>query len=142
MPQARVVFYRDDDGSVPVLDWLTALRRRNFPKPYAKLVARVGLLAASGRELRRPVSAPLRDGIHELRAEHGHVNYRILYGYSGKDAAVLSLGITKEARVPPGAIDEAVTRLAKFKKDPERHTHAETFRDAQDPGREPEQEDD
>ena len=29
MPATEVLFYQDDDGSVPVLDWLHALRERD-----------------------------------------------------------------------------------------------------------------
>ncbi len=68
MPATEVVFYRDDDGSTPVLDWLRDLRGSNR-KAFAKCAARIRLLANFGHELRRPHVDYLRDGIHELRAK-------------------------------------------------------------------------
>jgi hypothetical protein len=38
--------------------------------------------------------------VYELRAEVGNVNYRILYGFVGKDIAVLSSGLAKTKTVP------------------------------------------
>jgi hypothetical protein len=35
-------------------------------------------LEEAGSELRRPTTDVLRDGIYELRAKRGHVNYRLL----------------------------------------------------------------
>lgn len=51
-----------------------------------------------------PSSTPrgdyLRDGIYELRAAQGHVNFRILYFFQGRIAAVLSHALTKRDAVP------------------------------------------
>jgi putative component of toxin-antitoxin plasmid stabilization module len=63
----------------------------------------------------------LRDGVYELRTEVGKVNYRILYGFVGKNVAVLACGLTKENTVPSGEIDTAVTRIGKYKKNPTQH---------------------
>jgi phage-related protein len=78
MPQTDMVFYQDDDGHVPVLEWLRALQRRDR-RAHAKCVARIQRLAAMGHELRRPEADYLRDGLYELRARRGRVRYRILY---------------------------------------------------------------
>jgi hypothetical protein len=51
MPQTTIVFYTDEDGEVPVLAWLRALRRRNR-RAYAACIARLQRLAAMGHELR------------------------------------------------------------------------------------------
>lgn len=120
MPQTEVYFYKDDDGSVPVLDWLLALQTRN-ERAAKKCFALVKLLRDLGSELRRPRADMLRDGVYELRTEVGNVNYRILYGFVGKDVAVLAAGLTKEKTVPAREIDRAVERVAKYKQNPTRH---------------------
>jgi phage-related protein len=79
------------------------------------------LLATSGHELRRPAADFLRDGIYELRASHGAVQYRILYFFHGRDVVVLSHGITKNQKVPAGEIERAIARKQLVMKDPERY---------------------
>lgn len=101
MPTTEVYFDKDDDGSVPVLDWLLELRDRN-ERAAKKCFALVKLLRDFGSELRRPRADLLRDGVYELRTEVGNVNYRILYGIVGKDLAVLACGLTKEKRFRTG----------------------------------------
>jgi len=78
LPQTRLLFFRGADGAAPVWEWLKDLRARNL-KAYAKCVVRIRRLVESGHELRRPEADFLRDGIYELRARLGTVNYRILY---------------------------------------------------------------
>jgi hypothetical protein len=97
VPLTAVVFFQEDDSSVPLLEWLDQLPA----KAQAKCVARLKRLEEMGHELRRPEADYLRDGIHELRASLGGVHYRILYFFHGNLAAVISHGITKEQRVPP-----------------------------------------
>jgi putative component of toxin-antitoxin plasmid stabilization module len=67
----------------------------------------------------------LRDGIHELRARVGKVNYRILYGFVGTEVALLACGLTKQQRVPPVDIDRAVARVNEFQRDPKRFGYSE-----------------
>jgi len=121
MPQVQVVFYREEDGSVPVLDWLDGLA----DKAQAKCTAKIERLAELGHELRRPEADYLRDDICELRIGLQGVNYRILYFFHGRTAAVLSHGLLKERRVPPKEIDLAVERKNRFEAAPEAHTHRE-----------------
>lgn len=84
-------------------------------------IARVRLLAAAGHELRRPHSAPLRDGIYELRSRVGTVNYRLLYFFHGKDIAVVAHALTKESDVPPSDIQRALERKRRYEQSPESH---------------------
>ena len=67
IPQTRLLFFQDANGSAPVWEWLRDLRTRN-PKAYAKCAVRIRRLVELGRELRRPEADLLRDGIYELRA--------------------------------------------------------------------------
>lgn len=118
MPATEVFFFRDEDGSVPVLDWLNRLRKRN-ERAFRKCFGLIKLLEEFGHELRRPRADILRDGVYELRTRVGNVNYRILYGFVGKDVALLAAGQTKEKEVPARELDRAISRIAKFKTNPE-----------------------
>jgi len=135
MPVTRVIFFRESDGSVPVLEWLDELLKRSRRKPWAKCRERIQRLAEFGFELRRPLADILRDGIYELRAKHGRVNYRILYFFHGQNVAVLTSGLTKEGKVPDAEINRAVRRKKEFEQDPVGHTHAEENHNGQDEGR-------
>ncbi len=124
MPQIEVIFYQEEPGDVPVLAWLEQLRAKD-PKAYAKCVAKIRRLAELGHELRRPEADYLRDGIHELRARKGRVNYRILYFFHGREVGVLAHALTKEKEVPNTDIDRAVQRKQAFESDPDAHTYEE-----------------
>jgi putative component of toxin-antitoxin plasmid stabilization module len=78
MPSTRVIFFQDEAGHAPVVAWLQHLQKENA-KAWANCRARIVLLSQFGHELRRPAVDFLRDGIYELRAKQGHVQYRILY---------------------------------------------------------------
>ena len=52
----------------------------------------------------------MRDGIYELRARSGNINYRLLYFFHGQNVAVLAHGLTKEAEVPTADIERALER--------------------------------
>ena len=120
MPHTRVIVYRETDGTVPLLQWLDALPE----KVREKCLFRLRRLAAHGHEIRRPEADYLRDGIYELRVGFRGQNYRMLYFFHGIVAAVLSHGLTKEDRVPPKEIDQAITRKQAFERHPVPHTYA------------------
>jgi len=69
-------------------------------KAFLKCQAAISRLALLGHELRRPEADLLRDGIYELRARLGSVNYRLLYFFHGQTVSVIAHGLTKEAAVP------------------------------------------
>src|SRR5882672_8919316 len=121
MPKTRVVFYKEDDGSVPILEWIDSLQE----KALDKCRVRIERLAELGHELRRPEADLLRDGIYELRVGLQHINYRMLYFFHGRVAAVISHGLTKEDRLLARDIQKAIERKQRFENDPERHTHVE-----------------
>lgn len=122
MPLTEVIFYQDDSGRAPVVEWLRELRRLDR-KGYAKCVPRIRRLAELGHELRRPEADYLQDGIYELRARRGRVNYRILYFFRDQDSAVLAHALTKEGEIPESDIDRAIRRKQAFDQDPRRHTY-------------------
>jgi hypothetical protein len=129
VPSTEVIFYRDERGRAPVVEWLGELRRQD-KKVYAKCAARIRVLAQLGHELRRPMADYLRDGIHELRIRHGHVNYRILYFFHGQAVAILAHGLSKEDEVPNAEIERAIERKEAFAKDPAKHSQWEEDEDA------------
>ncbi len=122
MPRIQVVFFREGDGSVPVLDWLDRLPER----AVVKCRLRIERLRDLGHELRRPEADYLRDGIYELRTSLRGVQYRLLYFFHGRTAAVLSHGLVKEQVVPDREIDKAIERRLRFRQDPKRHTAEES----------------
>ena len=128
MPQTELIFFQDDDGSVPVREWLLVLQRKNR-RAFAKCVDKIGLLHEQGYELRRPHADILRDGIYELRARSGNVNYRILYFFHGQNVAVLAHSLTKEAKVPKADIERAIRRKEAFENDPNGHSYDEDLID-------------
>lgn len=124
MPRTRVCFFRGSDGAVPVLEWLVALRQRNRTA-FAKCMVRIERLEEAGHEIRRPEADFLRDGIHELRARHGTVQYRILYFFHARHAVVLAHSLVKEDRVPSIEIERAIVRKKQYERNPIAHTHEE-----------------
>ena len=120
MPKTTVFLYCEEDGSCPFLEWLDDLP----VKAKAKCLLRVERLRELGHELRRPEAALLRDGIYELRAKQGHVQYRILYFFHGRKAAILAHALTKEDTVPATDIERALKRKRLFEADPDGHTYA------------------
>jgi phage-related protein len=121
MAKIAVVFYQDDSNAVPVLDWLNSLPA----KALDKCRVRIERLRDLGHELRRPEADYLRDGIYELRVRLGTTNYRMLYFFHGRIAAVLAHGLVKESEVPPRDIESAIQRKVSFQRDPDRHTFKE-----------------
>ena len=97
MPVVNVVFYKDDDDDIPVLKWLEEMQRRD-QRIVDKCRERIDLLASMGYELRRPLADYLRDDIYELRIRFQSVNYRILYFFHGRTAAILAHGLTKRQK--------------------------------------------
>ena len=118
MPSVELVFYREDENTVPVRDWLDGIPK----KAQAKCLVKLGRLEELGHELRRPEADYLRDDIYELRVRFQSVNYRMLYFFHGRTAAVVSHGIVKEKEVPPKEIDLAVSRKRLFEADPKAHS--------------------
>lgn len=119
MPNTQLHYY-EEEGEVPVYKWFQELRRKD-KKALANCLAKVRLLSMEGHELRRPHADYLRDGIYELRAKRGRVQYRILYFFYGQNAALLTHALTKEKKVPAADIDSAIKRKKQYEKEPEKH---------------------
>ena len=122
MPRTQVAFYQDADGQAPVVNWLRQLMETN-EKAWAHCRARIELLAQLGHEHRRPAADYLRDGIYELRAKQGHIQYRILYFFYERQVAILAHSLTKEDTIPATDIERAIKRKKLFESNPRKHTY-------------------
>ena len=99
--------YETKDGKQPVADFLDSLDH----KMNAKLIGLMELLEEKGTELREPYSAPLGDGIFELRCKLGSNITRALYFfYVGKHIIVTNGFIKKTQKTPPSEIKIAKDR--------------------------------
>ena len=110
------------DGEAPVVNWLRELMDTN-QKAWAHCRARIELLAQFGHELRRPAADYLQDGIYELRAKQGHVQYRILYFFHQRQVAILAHSLTKEDTIAPVEIERAIQRKKRFESNPRKHSY-------------------
>lgn len=122
MPKTKVVFYREENGTAPVLVWLRSLP----PKAIVKCRIKIERLAELGYELRRPEADLLRNKIYELRVGLLGIHYRILYFFHGTTTAVLSHGLVKEKAVPSKEIEKAIIRKQKFESNPKAYTYEGT----------------
>src|SRR5690348_14564862 len=101
-------------------------------RPYENEPEGMGTLSGTHRtagpvwaraKLRRPAADYLRDGIYELRAKQGHVQYRILYFFHERKVAILAHSLTKEAAIPPVEIERAIKRKKLFESNPRKYTY-------------------
>ena len=104
-----------------MLEWLDILPAN----VQDKCVIKIERLRELGHELRRPEADLLRDGIYELRIGRAGINYRILYFFQGRIAAILAHGLTKEREVPEKDIQLALERNRLFEQNPDAHTFLE-----------------
>jgi phage-related protein len=121
MPLTTGVFFRDEKGGCPLLEWLDKLPA----KVQDKCIVKIERLQELGYELRRPEADFLRDGIYELRASFQSVNYRILYFFH-QQTAVISHGLTKGKEVPDREIELAIRHRTLFEMAPEKYTYEES----------------
>ncbi len=121
MPETPLFFYCEDDGTVPLLNWLSSIPFRARMKCHA----RIKRLKMLGHEIRRPEGDYLHDGIYELRASFQGVHYRMLYFFYGNTAVVVSHGFVKERKVPEKEIQKAIQKKNKYIENPDLHTYEE-----------------
>jgi phage-related protein len=122
MPATNVALYHEDDGTIPLRDWLISLQ----PGARDRCLARLVLLQQHGHELRRPHAEYIEGtDLYELRVKFHRVNLRMLYFFHEREAAVVSHGFAKEGKLPQREIDLAIERMKKFRADPARHSRRE-----------------
>lgn len=107
----QVEFYETTDGKIPTRDFLDSLE----PKMNAKMVGLMEILEEKGYSLREPYSAPLEDGIFELRAVQGSNISRALFFFYIEGRIVFTHGFIKKTQKTPRAqIDLARKYRADF----------------------------
>lgn len=119
MPETIVYFYQDEDGEVPVFQWLDTIKDK---KVVEKCFAAIEVLKKFGYELRRPQVDYLRDGIYELRVSLRGAQYRMLYFFHGRNVTIVSHGLVKEQKVPAKEIDLAIDRKKRYEVNPSKYT--------------------
>lgn len=111
MQNYEVNFFKKEDGSCPVQEFLDSLDQ----KMRAKLLMSVALLEANGPLVREPYSKPLGEGIFEVRAKQGNNISRVLYFFFVGKQVILTNGfIKKTIKTPPGEIDMAKKYRAEY----------------------------
>lgn len=93
----QVLFYETADGFRPVEAFLDSLA----PKMRAKLVAMMMLLAEKGPSLRLPYTAPLGDGLFELRVIHGNDIVRALFFFCAEKRIIITNAFVKKQQKTP-----------------------------------------
>ena len=103
----EVELYETEDGKEPVADFLDSLE----PKMNAKLVGLMEILEEKGTQLRKPYSAPIENGIFELRCKLGsNITRKLYFFYVGKHIVVTNGFIKKTRKTPPAEIKLAKDR--------------------------------
>jgi phage-related protein len=116
MPAINVLFFRSG-SEVPTLDWLLSQSQ----DAQERCAAAIALLGQQGHEARRPLAENLGEGLYELRAHVGRVQYRFLYFFDGQTAVVLTHGFTKERKIPTAEVKRAQAMRNAYEADPANH---------------------
>ncbi len=95
----QVEFYETKDGRIPVQEFLDSLD----PKMNAKMIGLMEILEEKGFSLREPYSAPLEDGIFELRAVQGSNISRALFFFYIEGRIIITHGFIKKTQKTPRA---------------------------------------
>jgi len=106
----EVIFYETEDGKCPVELFLQGLD----PKMRAKLVGILQILQDKGNLLREPYSAPIEDGIFEVRGKVGSNISRVLYFFHVDGKIILTNGFVKKTQKTP---KNEITLAKKYRKD-------------------------
>ena len=89
----EIEHYVSPTGKRPISDFFSKLNKTT-ELPY--VLRDIDLLASLGNEARRPLAAPLDNGIYELRTRIINKQFRILYFFFYNEKIILSHGILKK----------------------------------------------
>ena len=107
MSRFSVDFYREDNGSKPVGQFIRTLPSRM----KAKVIGDLELLEEYGNLAREPLSKHLEDGIFELRSKTGTDTVRILYFFEENQIIIATNGFAKkQEKTPRSEIELAKSR--------------------------------
>jgi hypothetical protein len=101
----EIDFFRAEDGSLPVKNWLDGL-----PEGVrGKVIARIDLLKKGGPTLDYPYTSQIEGKLREARLRVGKTRYRVLYFFDEKRTAILLHGFTKDT----ASVEESVKRIGR-----------------------------
>jgi len=110
----EVVFYELSNGEKPALN---SILKIEDVKLKAKVFRSLKLLETFGNALGEPDTAPLENGIFELRTKQGSNIARCLYFYrKGKVIIVTNSFVKKTQKTPRSEIELALERKADYEK--------------------------
>ena len=110
-PEWSVVFYVEDSGAEPVLDFLRALDRRT----KARFDWSIEQLLIRNVTAREPLVKHLAGKVLELRCESDRNIYRLLYAFMSRRRILFLHGFQKKTQQTPRRdIELAERRLAHF----------------------------
>jgi phage-related protein len=106
----RVEFYRDEDGSKPVADFLREIDRSNTPLATRMKVELRRLQDRRNHGLPHTRQIVGRPGLFELRVR-GHDDARLLFFYGAEREIVVLHGFVKKSQaIPKAELDIAMAR--------------------------------
>lgn len=114
----EIEFYKTENGSVPVEDFIRSLEH----KMQAKALMAIEILSEFGNQLREPYSKPIGDGIFELRIKFSSDISRIFYFFLVNNKIILTSGFIKKTQKTP---KEEIELAKKYKNDYERRVSHE-----------------
>ena len=97
MSAYEIIFYTNDKGEKPVVEFLDSLD----DKMRAKMLLSIRIIKENGPMVRLPYSEELEDGIFELRAKSGTNISRILYFFVVGRKIILTNGFIKKTQKTP-----------------------------------------
>ena len=104
----NIEFYEDHKGNRPVQEFIDHLTSRT---EINQIAVHMRELKSQGYRLQRPMSAPLGDGIHELRPGPN----RILYGFNQGVAVLLHAFRKKTRQTPNRDIETALNHMQEWR---------------------------
>lgn len=111
MQEYEIIFYKTDNGEIPVKEFLDSLNL----KMRAKMLMSIRIVRENGYQVRMPYSEELEDGIFELRAKVGSDISRVLYFFVLGRKIVLTNGFVKKTqKTPRKEIDRAKNYRADY----------------------------
>ena len=109
MQKFDIDFYKKNDGSCPIIEFLNELD----VKMRAKIIRMLKLLEQNGSELREPYSKFLKDGIFELRIKQGTDIVRVLYFFMIGHRIIITNGFVKKSQRTPRSEIELAKKYKK-----------------------------
>jgi phage-related protein len=111
----QAVFYRAQDGSEPVDEFIEALGDPERQAAIDFQIGRLNLLTAAQPHLPFPHSSQVDGELRELRCHYGRDLYRILYRRSGNLLVLLHMFGKRTGKLPPREIAIAQERWDDFR---------------------------